>query len=62
LVQPKLLGRHKLDILEADIQQYKTGIRLVLDMLEYNHEIEDFGVILFLNFYKAFDLLSFFYF
>jgi len=35
-----------------------NNIRLVLDLLEYNQEIVDDGVILFLDFYKAFDMLE----
>lgn len=35
-----------------------NNIRLVLDLLDYNHLIEDDGVILFLDFYKAFDTVE----
>lgn len=35
-----------------------NNIRLVQDLLEYSHLIEDKGFILFLDFYKAFDMLE----
>ncbi len=35
-----------------------NNIRLVLDLLEYNHLIEDEGFILFLDFFKAFDTVE----
>lgn len=35
-----------------------NNIRLVLDILEYNHLIKDDGFILFLDFFKAFDMVE----
>lgn len=34
------------------------NLRLVLDLLDYRHLIEDDGVILFLDFYKAIDMVE----
>ena len=35
-----------------------NNIRLVLDLLDYKHLIKDDGIILFLDFYKAFDMVE----
>jgi len=35
-----------------------NNIRLALDLLDYKHLIKDDGIILFLDFYKAFDMVE----
>ncbi len=35
-----------------------NNIRLIFDLIEYSHLIEEDGFILFLDFYKAFDMVE----
>lgn len=57
--------KSKLDTIISDSQSrfmkdrsIHNNIRLVIDLLDYNHLIEDDGFILFLDFYKAFDSIE----
>lgn len=38
-----------------------NNIRLVLDLIDYNHFISDDSLILFIDFYKAFDTIEHFF-